>query len=435
MLFLLLLCQLSGAASSHSVRGHIVEVLADGSFRLENGLRVTLSSSTVVMRGNDLYSGRLVVGFEVNITGRLDSVDATLQAEKIAVLTNLEGQVEGTAVIEERHNASEGVVLVSDGRQLLVTDRTRYLPPKRKELESVDGVEAVQPGGFVHYRGRWAQTGLVEVEELSVWGNRLEEKERKIYQKYYPEMLLPRGKGVEWAVLKVDKNRYRVLDDREIQLYVDRLGRRLLPRLWNSREAASRWGYSFWFIVALHERPQASAFPSGVVVIHSALFHLAENEAQLAFAIAHEIAHVLQEHAWQEYLYHRRKLLLLRWSTAGLGYVVESAIRRGYQRGLEAQADRLALSYMTQAGYDPRESITFLRRLEERQQGLSALLWETHKSYGQRRRALMEELARYSARGLHYRSLKKESGEFGGLRKRIPAAEIDTVRESGARRK
>jgi predicted Zn-dependent protease len=237
-------------------------------------------------------------------------------------------------------------------------------------------------------------------------------------------MLLPAHAAAGPAVLKLDKNRYPVVGNTELQLYADRLGSRLLPSFWKAPEAAQRHGYSFWFVVVVHNRAQASAFPSGVVVIHTGLLRLVENEAQLAFVIAHEIAHVTQEHAWREYLYHRRKLLFLRWSTAGLGYVVESAIRRGYQRDLEEQADRLALWYMTRAGYDPREGLRLLRRLEENQEGLSALLWDTHRSYGRRRKTLMGELARYSRAGLQYDGLTKNSPEFVSLRAEIPTARI-----------
>jgi len=185
---------------------------------------------------------------------------------------------------------------------------------------------------------------------------------------------------------------------------------------------ARGFGHDFWFAVVEHERPQASAFPGGVVAVHSGLFQVVENEAQLAFILAHEIAHVLQEHPWREYRYQRGKLLFLRWSTAGLGYVVESAIRSGYERELEAQADRLALSYMIQAGFDPREGLRLLARLEERQGGLSGLFWESHRSYPRRRQDLMREMAQRSLRGLDYSSLVQNSPEFSLVLKKISIA-------------
>ncbi|MCI0655679.1 MAG: M48 family metalloprotease, partial [Acidobacteria bacterium] len=291
----------------------------------------------------------MLIGMEVEVTGVLEPGERVVRAERVRVLTHLTGPVEGIALVEGREDIPAGSVLSADGRKLLITDSTRFTVPDGN-MPSLDRSDLL-PGVFIHYQGRGARAGLVEVDQVAAWPNRLEEKEKEIYQKYEPHILLPEAANSGPPVLKVAKNRYQVLDDKELQLYVDRIGNRLLPELW--REAAQGLGARFWFIVVVHERAQASAFPSGVVVAGTGLFRLAENEAQMAFAIAHEIAHVTQEHAWQEHRYQRGKLLFLRWSTAGIGYLVESAIRRGYRRSLEEQADRLALAYMARAGYDP----------------------------------------------------------------------------------
>jgi hypothetical protein len=319
--------------------------------------------------------------------------------------------------------------LTADGRTLLVPAETRLAPPESKEVEAVKELESVKPGVFIHYRGRWGADGRVRVEELSAWKNPVEKKEGEMYERYEPSLLVPATEKSGPPVLRIDKNRYEVLQDNGAQLYIDRLGTKLLPAFWRESEQAQAFGHHFWFMIVVHQRPQASAFPGGTVVVHSGLFRMVENEAQLAFILAHETAHVLQEHPWRQYQYHRGKLLFLRWSTAGLGYIVESALRNGYQRDLEAQADRLALSYMTQAGYDPREALRLLRTLEANQQGLSSLLWESHQSYGQRRRALFEELTRYSQAGVDYGGLRKDSPEFALLRSRVLGARIEKVEE------
>ena len=414
------------AAALDSAQGYIMEVLGNGDLRLEEGLLVKQIPATSVVQGVEPYAGRLLVGMEARITGELDSAAGILEAREVSVLTALEPEaaVEGSAVVEERRQGSDQIVLLADGRRLLISNSIRLSPPDLKNLEALPQLDEIEPGMFVHYRGRLTPDGATRVEELAAWRNHLEEKEKELYEQYQPDMLLPARAGAGPAVLRIDKNRYPVVKNTELQLFADRLGTRLLPAFWRDPEAARRHGYNFWFMVVVHDRPQASAFPSGVVVIHTGLLRLAENEAQLAFVLAHEIAHVTQEHAWREYLYHRRKLLFLRWSTAGLGYAVESAIRRGYRRDLEEQADRLALAYMSRAGYDPREGLKILRRLEQNQEGLSALLWETHPGYGQRRSALMKELTRYSAAGLNYGRLSRDSPEFVSFREKIPTRRI-----------
>ncbi len=408
-------------AGEKSVRGRVFEVLGDGAFRLENGLLVKRSPSTVVLQGGMPYTGLLLVGLEVEATGSMQRGADSLEAGRVVVFGGGEVSVQGTAVVEERRETPGGVLILADGRKLLLSAQARRLSGIQATAETEEGLS---PGDFIFYRGRWMESGWVEVAEYATEPNRLEEREKALYDSFRPTVLLSKNPGKGISLLRVGGNRYTLLDDREMQLYVDQLGTRLSPPFWRQPEVAERLGYSLWFLVAMHPDRQASAFPSGVLVIHTGLFQLAENEAQLAFAVGHELAHVLQEHAWRESGYHRKKLRALRWSTAGLSYVVESAIRGGYQRDLEDQADRLALSYMARAGYDPREALRFLRRLEERQEGISSLLWEKHRSYGQRRRALMDELVKYSAQGLAYDSLSRTSADFSLFRGRIPTASL-----------
>ncbi len=428
---LLLLAAFVGMAApppNRCVQGYILDI-SDGGFRFEKEIFVAADPSVTLRRKGGPYAGGLLVGLKVEACGSLDPKAQALQAERIEVLADLNREAEGTALIEARSEDPAGVLLEADGRRLRLNDRTRVLPRRQKNLEPVAGVQALSPGVFVEYRGRTDERGLVQVTEIRAWSNLLEDREKLLYEKYQPEILLPPA-GSGPALLQVGPNRYEVFDDGELQLYVDRLGSRLLPAGWAEAESAAERGVRFWFQAVAHETPQASAFPGGAVVLHTGLLRLAENEAQLAFALAHEIAHVTQEHAWRQFLYHRHKLLAVRWGTGGMGYVVESAIRRGYQRDLEEQADRLALGYMVRAGYDPREALAFLRRVEETQRRLPAWAWGTHRSTGDRREAMLEELAAHSARGLAYGALVKDSLEFARLKSKIPSGRIDAVRET-----
>ncbi|MGH9803781.1 MAG: M48 family metalloprotease [Candidatus Acidiferrales bacterium] len=398
-----------GEAAGRRVRGAVLEVFDDGSFQLEDGLVVRVTNRTSVSRP-------LLVGQRVEASGEMGT-ENELIARRVEARAVPGGEVRGQAVLEDAREHPRGTLLLADGRRLLVTKRTRT------------ATEDFAPGTNLTYRGRWAEGGVVELTEVSAAANRLEEKEKAIYDAYRPEIQFVAGSPDQPAALRVGENRYAVVNDRRVQLYFDQLGSRLAPALWRDPQDAERFGFSLWFVLATHERPQASAFPSGVIVVHTGLLELAENEAQLAFVVAHELAHVLEEHAWRESGYHRKKLQALRWSTAGIAYVVESAIRSGYQRELEAQADRLALWYLAQAGFDPREGVRMLQRMEARQEGLSALLWEKHRTFPQRRRAVIEELFRYSEQGLAYSSLTRNSAEFMTMRALVPTAGVTEARD------
>jgi hypothetical protein len=402
---------LVGEAAERRARGSVLAVFDDGSFLLEKGLRVRVTEETSLPRP-------LLVGQPVEVIGQETAGSEELVAHRLNALPLPAGELRGEALLEGTREDPRGVLLLADGRRLLVTARTERA-----------SAEDFAPGSYLTYRGRWVEGGVVELAEVSVTPNRLEEREKAIQEVYRPEIQFLARSPDQPAALRVGPNRYAVVDGPQVQLYFDRLGSRLVPALWRDPQAGERFGFEPWFVLVSHPTAQATAFPSGVIVVHTGLLHLAENEAQLAFVVAHELAHVLQEHAWRESAYHRKKLQALRWSTAGIGFLVESAIRRGYQRTLEAQADRLALWYLVQAGFDPREGVRMLQRLESRQEGLSALLWEKHRTFPQRRRAAMEELFRYSQQGLAYPSLTRNSGEFDLLRSRVPAADVKEARE------
>jgi predicted Zn-dependent protease len=92
--------------------------------------------------------------------------------------------------------------------------------------------------------------------------------------------------------------------------------------------------------------------------------------------------------------------------------VTEQAMRVGYARSIENQADRIGMANMINYGYDPREAGRVLK--------ISAMhfgdndtnfFWSTHSSNAERRSYLMLTL-RNTYANLDYPSLKKDSLEF-----------------------
>lgn len=134
----------------------------------------------------------------------------------------------------------------------------------------------------------------------------------------------------------------------------------------------------------------AFALPGGYVYISRGLLTLADNEAEVAAVLAHELGHINALH------HGRRKgsetiagLLIagagIAASAAGvgldqvgqLGSAVAQGVLRGYSREHELEADSLGLRYMSRAGYDPMAMVEFLKkmrgeaRLEARRMGES----------------------------------------------------------------
>jgi hypothetical protein len=163
-----------------------------------------------------------------------------------------------------------------------------------------------------------------------------------------------------------------VIAKAEVQAYIADVGRRLLPAYQRDLPDEDPAKIPFKFYVVRDADFGASALPNGVVIVHSRVFEVLQNEAQLASIMAHEIAHVTQKHGWK------------------LWNMVPGSRLFGYNRSYENQADRLGLLYMINAGYDPREA-TRTWGVIAKKQGFSPLRG-SHENYAMRRAFMMSEL-------------------------------------------
>lgn len=109
------------------------------------------------------------------------------------------------------------------------------------------------------------------------------------------------------------------------------------------------------------------------IVVTTGLLNLVENDDQLAFAIGHELAHVVEGHAkltagriLREGVKAGVLLPLSAVPIAGvlLAKTLEHAAS-AFDREQERTADRLGISYAARAGYDPHKAVRLLERLGE----------------------------------------------------------------------
>ena len=142
--------------------------------------------------------------------------------------------------------------------------------------------------------------------------------------------------------------------------YVDSVGRRVAAQ---SGIAGSP--YRFTLLNAAVEN--AFAVPGGYVYITRELMTLMDNEAELAFALGHEVGHVAARHAQARQSAASRNSILgvlgaILGSVVGGGFgnaIAELAQTRaqlatlGFSRDQEYQADRLGTRYLVNAGYNP----------------------------------------------------------------------------------
>ena len=158
--------------------------------------------------------------------------------------------------------------------------------------------------------------------------------------------------------------------------------------------------YSWRFGLIKTESVNAFATPGGFVLITSGLVKQLQNEDELAFVLAHEIAHVIRRHHYK--VVQRQRLAetaakQMQASTADASFSeLSQASAQIYARGLdknsEFEADRLGTELMTQSGYDPASAIGVLERLQKLKgdDPRAELLFATHPSAAERMDTLLQ---------------------------------------------
>jgi predicted Zn-dependent protease len=152
----------------------------------------------------------------------------------------------------------------------------------------------------------------------------------------------------------------------------------------------------------------ASMAPNGVMQVWTGLILRADNEAQLAYVLGHELGHYLRRHSVQRWRDVRTKtnvaaVFTVLTAAAGQGYIGSLAqlVALGsilqFSRDNEREADEIGLELMARAGYDPREAAKIWEALDkERRAGKDSeplIFFATHPPTDERIETL-KELAR-----------------------------------------
>lgn len=160
-------------------------------------------------------------------------------------------------------------------------------------------------------------------------------------------------------------------------------------------------GRDFDWRVSLVRSDQVNAFclPGGKIVVYTGILGPANSEAALATVLGHEMAHATSRHGAQRVFQQsltQTAMVGLAGSFSDMDYekqrAIMGALGAGAQYGVlmpfsrshESEADHIGLIYMARAGYDPRESVNFWRRMEEGRRAQPPELLSDHPSHGTR---------------------------------------------------
>ena len=193
----------------------------------------------------------------------------------------------------------------------------------------------------------------------------------------------------------------KFVEDPLITEYVNRVGQNIVLH--------SDAKIPFTIKVIDSDEINAFALPGGFFYVNKGLLLAADNEAELAGVMAHEIAHVAARHAVEnqtkgtllEYLALGGSIFLggipglIYQNTAGIGLL---GLFMKFSRGAEEEADKLGVQYMYAAGYDPTAMATMFEKLEaknKKKPGFITRAFASHPAPPDRRAASLSLASRF----------------------------------------
>ena len=170
--------------------------------------------------------------------------------------------------------------------------------------------------------------------------------------------------------------------------YVSQVGQKLVPY-------SDRPNIPYVFQVVEQKDVNAFATMGGYVYVTTGLLKTADNEAQLASVLGHEMGHIAARHAVQQM---RQQALQGGLATAAgvdrnaaVNIGVELAINRPNSRQHELEADQKGLATLKRAGYAPGAMVAFMKKLLN-QGGSTPTFLSTHPATSDRIAALQQDI-------------------------------------------
>lgn len=199
--------------------------------------------------------------------------------------------------------------------------------------------------------------------------------------------------------MEIEKSTHLITDP-VVNEYVNRVGQNIVKN--------SDCKVPFTIKIIDSDEINAMALPGGFFYVNSGLILAADEEAELAGVMAHEIAHVCAHHAAREatrmnYMQIGSIPLMVISYGSWTGYGIYEASQLAipvtflqFSRNFEAEADWLGLQYMYKAGYDPQAFVQFFEKLaalEKHKPGTLAKVFADHPQTPDRIARSEEEIA------------------------------------------
>jgi predicted Zn-dependent protease len=376
--FALVVLLTATASYAETLKGFLWE--ASAAFIVVEGQSVRLSADTVIERPNHqgITAKDLKVGWEVEVDARGDG--SGLVAKRVRVKNarfqeeTIEGVIDGVNHVRffvdgDEVRLTKGVV--PPGLQPGMRFKGKGLRQDDRSIELKEG--EILPAEFVGEEAQFMAAASQEVNQIKA-----------------------QIKG-------------QALEDPELQAYVERVGRSLVPKWVDPKQ------FQFTFTLVKDPSLNAFAMPDGTVVVHSGLVAALENEAQLAAVLGHEIAHATHRHGFRGFKDSQAKQQWFGLGSMVAGIALGSrtdnpmvglvtglgtnlalqAAVNGHGRKLEDEADVVGLYYMVEAGYDYMEAPEVWRvfgKYTQDQSKVSNFFFSNHSTHAARIKNLTKSI-------------------------------------------
>ena len=189
---------------------------------------------------------------------------------------------------------------------------------------------------------------------------------------------------------ELNKQGVRLLDDRDVQAYVDGIGRKVFPLAQQDRKGVK------WHIHIVNDDKMVNAFatPGGHLYFTTGLLLAADDEAEIAGVLSHEAGHVVARHSAralvQQFGLQTVAAMALGENPNAIASVAANigagGLMLAHSRTSEDEADVFGVKYAAKAGYDPRGIVRFFQKLKAKEGKTPAVMkWlSTHPATSDR---------------------------------------------------
>jgi predicted Zn-dependent protease len=273
----------------------------------------------------------------------------------------------------------------------------------------------------------WAILGLIFVIALTANAADSRSKLKPGWNLFSPQQDVEMGREVS----RQAERELPMLNDRQANAYIDALGKRLAAHAPGEK-------YPYQFRIVNDSAINAFALPGGFVYVNRGALEAADNEAQIAGVIAHEIGHVALRHGTHQAstAYVAQAPLAILGGVLGSNSVggvlaqlgvsfATSSLLLKYSRDAESQADLMGTQILHDSGYDPRAMVEFFEKIQAQSKGRAIQFLSDHPNPENRIGNVQREIQRLGGMAPNARA---DSPEFHTVKSGI--ASLPAARKS-----